>query len=454
VAGKGERAVPGSPAIDAFWRAFSSLRLYNYRLYWFGQVVSLTGTWMQRLAQAWLVLKLTNSPLALGTVTTLQFLPITLFSLFGGVVADRMPKRRLLIVTQSVAAIQAVLLASLTALGLIRLWEIYILASLLGLANAFDNPARQSFPVELVGREEVANAVALNSTLANTSRIVGPSLGGIAIAAVGVTGCFWLNAVSFLSMILGLTAMRPGQFYAPPRRARASTAHLLREGIGYAFRTPAVCVLFLALLFFGTFAFNFNVLLPLLARYTLGAGSLGYGFLFTSFGAGSLVAALGLAYTRAQSTRAVFIGGATLAAMLVALGFSRIYFVTALLLAATGASSILYSASTQTRLQLIVPDELRGRTMSIYTLLFQGTTPIGSILLGALAERWNPQAAVVILGCLSASGLAAVWLYLRGRSADDMLRGTLLAEAPLYAIAPPGAGLSLQADAAPRVGGD
>ncbi len=415
-----------APGVRHLAQTFSSLRVYNFRLYWLGQLVSLTGTWMQRTAQAWLVLKLTDSAFAVGTVTALQFLPITCLSLFGGVIADRVPKRRLLIVTQSVSAVQALLLAFLTQIGAIQLWHLYLLVLVLGLTNAFDNPARQSFPVELVGRDEVANAVALNSTLFNTSRITGPALAGIALATVGVAGCFWLNAASFLAVIGGLVLMRPAQFFAVTRPRRDPPMRLLREGIAYALRTPAIVTLMISLAFVGTFAFNFTVVVPLLARFTLHAGSLGYGLLFSAQGAGALAAALGLAYTRGQSMRTIFFGGLLLSVGLVVLGLSTIYGLSAALLAVIGGAGIVYSASTQTRLQVIVPDQLRGRVMSIYTLLFAGSTPIGSVFVGAVSEHWNVQSSLVACGLLSLLGLALAWLYLRGRSAAELVRGTVL----------------------------
>ncbi|MHB8574873.1 MAG: MFS transporter [Dehalococcoidia bacterium] len=420
-------------------RAFSSLGIYNYRLYWLGQLVSLTGTWMQRLAQAWLVLRITHSPFQLGTVTMIQFLPITLFSLFGGVVADRLPKRRLLIVTQSIAATQAIVLATLTSFGLIQIWHIYLLALMLGMSNAFDNPARQSFPVELVGREEVANAIALNSTLFNTSRIAGPSLAGIAIATIGVAGCFWLNAFSFLGTIVALSLMKPALFFAAPPRQRRGTVSLLKEGLRYAAQTPSVAVMMIALIFLGTFAYNFNVVLPLLATYTLKTGSLGYGFMFAGLGAGSLVAALTLAYTRAQSVKTVFIGGSALLVMMTLLGLSHTYLLSLGLLAVLGAFSISYSASTQTRLQVIVPDAMRGRTMSLYTLFFAGTTPFGSLFIGAISDHWDPGTALIISAALSASGIVLAWWYLHRQSPADLIRGTVLATAaePLYTSALP-----------------
>jgi MFS family permease len=431
-----EVAADGRPG---FGRGFSSLRIYNYRLYWFGQLVSLTGTWMQRLAQAWLVLKLTNSPFALGLVTTLQFLPLTLFALYGGVIADRFPKHKLLIVTQSIAAVQAIVLAALTSAGAITIWEIYVLAIVLGLSNAFDNPTRQSFPVELVGRDEVPNAVALNSTLFNTSRIVGPALAGVAIATIGVAGCFWLNAVSFLAVIGGLLAMKPSQFFAVPARQRGSTVKLLRGGISYALRTPEVFVLLILLLFLGTFGYNFNVLLPLLARFTLKTSSLGYGFLFAGLGVGSLVAALGLAYTRSYTLRTVLIGGTAFVIMLALLGLSRIYPISLTLLTLVGVFSIMFSAATQTRLQVIVPDEYRGRVMSLYTLLFAGTTPIGSQFIGDISQRWNVQIAIEAACALLAIGLVLAWFYLRHRRTIDHAAGELAVGRPDAARTAPNA---------------
>lgn len=406
-----ERAA--SSRLAGLTRGFSSLSSYNYRLYWSGQLISQVGTWMQNLAQAWLVLKLTNSPLALGTITTLQFLPITLFSLYGGVLADRFPKRSLLLTTQSVATIQAIVLALLTSLGLIRLWELYLLALILGLANALDNPTRQAFPVELVGREQVGNAVALNSTLYNTSRIVGPSLAGLAIATIGVAGCFWLNAASFLAVIGGLLLMKPSRFYAVPKRQRGSTRELLIGGLNYAIRTPAVCVLVIGMLFFGTFAYNFNTFLPLLARFTLHTSSVRYGFLFAGLGFGSLGGALTLAYARARSLRMVFLSGAGFVVTLLLLGISHHYPLSLLMLALMGIFSVVYSTTTQSRLQTIVPDELRGRVMSLYTLLFLGTTPIGSLFVGVIAEHWSVGTVIELCGLFSLAGLALAWFYYR-----------------------------------------
>ena len=366
---------------------------------------------MQNLAQAWLVLNLTHSPLALGTVSTLQFLPITIFSLFGGVVADRFPKRNLLLVTQSVATIQAVVLAALTTLGLIQIWHIYILAATLGLTMAFNAPASQSFPVELVGREQVPNAVALNSTLFNATRVIGPSLAGVTIAVVGVAGCFWLNAFSFLAVIAALLAMKPKLFFSVPQRQRGPAFRLMLGGLKYAVSTPQVFILFLMLVFLGTFGYNFQTVLPLIARYTLHANSVQYGFLYSLFGAGALIGALFLAFSGARRQRVVVLGAAGFTVSLALVGLSHLYLLSLGLLALLGLFSIVYSAGTQTRLQILVPDELRGRVMSVYTLLFAGSTPLGAQFIGGVSERWNISVAVEAAAAFCAVGLGIAWLY-------------------------------------------
>lgn len=408
-------------------RAFSSLGIYNYRLYYSGQFVSQTGTWMQRLGQAWLVLNLTHSPLALGTVNLLQALPITLFSLFGGVIADRFPKRELMLVTQTVAAIQAVILAALTSMGVIQIWEIYVLAIVLGVSNAFDNPARQSFPIELVGRGDVANAVALNSTLMNGSRILGPSLAGIAIATVGVGGCFWLNAISFIAVIGSLVAMRKSEFYSVPKLQRGPTGKLLREGIAYALRTPAVFGLLFALLFVGTFGYNFNTFVPLVSRFILHTTSFQYGLLFSALGMGSLLAAIAVAFTRVHKDRNVYLGGAAFMLLLAILGISKIYVFSVTVLMFTGMASIVFSTALQTRLQLIVVNEFRGRVMGIYTLLQQGSTPFGALFIGSISEHWSVEAAVLSSAAIGGAGLFCAWIYSRRHKSEEAAADALMA---------------------------
>src|SRR5262245_55977502 len=300
-------------ATAAFGRTFQSLTNRNYRLYWFGQVVSMSGTWMQRIAQAWLVLQLTNSPLALGTVTTIQFTPILLFSLFGGVLADRLPKWRFITCTQTIMAMQALTLAILVGTGRIQLYQIYLLAAVLGVASALDMPTRQSFVAELVGRDALPNAVALNSTIMNVSRILGPALGGVLIAAIGVAGCFYFNAASFLAVIGGLLLMDPKKFYPSRPIKRGHVLGQIGEGLRYAVVTPDAALPLLLMGVLGTFGYNFTVLLPLIADEVLHSGPSGFGVLTSAMGLGSLLAALGVAY-RGKATRRTL--------MLSAAGFS------------------------------------------------------------------------------------------------------------------------------------
>lgn len=380
---------------------------------------------MQRVAQAWLVLQLTDSPFALGLVSTLQFLPLLALSLVGGVLADRFPKRRVLIVTQTAMAVQSVLLAALTSSGRIQLWHIYLLAFGLGLANTFDNPTRQAFLMEMVGPEDLPNAVALNSSLFNSARVVGPALGGGVIAAAGVAACFWLNAISFIAVIGALVAMRPSEFFEQPQPRPGRVLSQLREGISYALRTREICLIVILLGALGCFGYNFNVFIPLLARYALNLDALGYGTLFSCLGAGSVLAALRLAARREATERALFSGAALFTAALLLIAVSPWFLLTAVLLAMLGAASIVFSSTANTRLQLVAPAALRGRIMSLYTLLFLGTTPIGSFVLGSLSERFGIQGALGICAGLCLLGLVAALLYARHQPSQPALEAPL-----------------------------
>ncbi len=394
-------------------QTFRALRIRNYRLFWTGQVVSVTGTWMQRIAQAWLVLKLTNSPLALGTVTTIQFAPILIFSLFGGVLADRVPKRRLLVITQSVMATQALIFALLVSTGLIQLVHIYILAAMLGTANAVDNPTRQAFVVELVGPDDVGNAVALNSTQFNVARLVGPALGGLTIAAIGMAGCFYLNAASYAAVIGALLMMRPRDFFNVAQPARGHVIRQIGEGLRYAVTTPDIALVVLLMAALGTFGYNFTVILPLIARYVLHSGPVGFGALTSAMGVGSLVSALGIAYSGRATRRTLLVGASTFSVLLLAVALSRWWITTVPLVALLGVASIVFTATANTRLQLVAPARLRGRVMSIYSLLFAGTTPIGSLILGALADRGGVQLAVGEMAAVCIAGVIAGLLYMQ-----------------------------------------
>lgn len=394
-----------------FSHTFESLTIYNYRLFWFGQLISLSGTWMQTTAQAWLVLKLTNSPVALGTVIFLQFLPITILTVFGGVFADRLPKRAMLLGTQSISTIQALLLAALVITNRVQLWEIYVLALLLGVVNAFDTPTRQAFVSELVGKDHLPNAIALNSTLFNTARIVGPAVGGIVISTIGIGQAFLLNGISFLPAISGLMLMRSQKFYTVPQPQHGNIFRQVAEGIRYSIKTPNVFLIMLVMAVVGTFGYNYSTILPLIAKYVLNIGAVGLGMLTSAVGIGSLIAALIVASSRHTSERVILSSALLFSLMLLLTGLSSWLPMTLILLGLMGATGIIFTANANTGLQMSTPGELRGRVMSLYFLLFAGTTPIGGFLVGFLSERLGVQPTVTLMGVLCVTGVIMAILY-------------------------------------------
>jgi MFS family permease len=400
----------GRPSAGAAFRAF---RNYNYRLFWIGQVVSVTGTWVQRIAQAWLVLQITDSPLALGTIATVQFSPILAFSLFGGVFADRLPKLKVLVITQSVMAGQAVTFALLTATGAINLLEIYLLAGVLGTASALDQPTRQAFLMEMVGPDDLPNAVALNSIQFNVARIGGPALGGLAIAVIGVAGCLFVNAFSFVAVIGALLLMNRAQLYEVPARIRGRVLSQLSEGVRYALTTRDIALIVIVLGIVGTFGYNFTVMLPLVAKYSLHSGPGGFGLLTSAMGIGSVVAGFGVAYGRSPSPVRLLIGAAGVAALLFALGLSRSWWSAIPIVTALGVFSILFQTTASTRLQLLAPSAMRGRIMSIYQLLFAGTTPVGGAIFGWLADTGGVGWATCVMAILCGCGVVAGLTYMR-----------------------------------------
>jgi len=400
-------------------RQFSSLRTYNYRVYFGGQLVSLIGTWMQTTGQAWLVLKLSSSPLALGTVTTLQFLPITLFTLFGGVFADRLPKRRILIITQALALLQAFTLGLLVVTGQVELWHVYVLAFFLGVINAFDGPVRQAFVVELVGRDQLTNAVALNSSVFNTARILGPAVGGVLIAIVGMSATFFVNSVSYVGVLAAYLSMRPDEFHAVDfRRGNGNVLAQVAEGVRYSLRTPAVLFLFILLAFIGTFGYNFTVIIPLVAEFVLGVGPGKFGLLTSAMGVGSLGTALVIAGKGRLSTRVLLLASSAFVVLLGGLALSPWFLLSAALLVVLGAAGVAFSTTINTTLQLTVPDHLRGRVMSIFFLLFAGSTPFGGYLTGLLAEELGVPVAMSILAAICGAGVLVALAYKNAHAAD------------------------------------
>ncbi len=394
-------------------QGFRSLRIRNYRLFWLSQVISLTGTWMQTTAQAWLVVQLTQSPLALGIVTTLQFLPVTLLALYGGVLADRLPKRKTLIVTQTALLIQATVFGILVSSGAIQLWHIYVLAVIQGIISAVDNPVRQAFVVEMVGREDVVNAVALNSMSFNAARIVGPAIAGAVIAQIGIGLTLYLNAASFVPVIAAMFMMNPAELYLVPPSTHGSATQRLIEGLKYSWHTPNVLVILIVIAALGTFGYNFGVVLPLIASFVLHTDATGFGLLSSFLGLGSLLAAVSTAYVRHVTMRRLFIGSLAFSIFFGAVALSRVFVVSAAMLAALGFSGIVFSTTSNTLLQLTVPDALRGRVMSLNVLLFMGSTPIGGFMVGALSDALSVPVALMTCAILCLLGVIVAMVYHR-----------------------------------------
>lgn len=393
-------------------RTFASLRASrNYRLFFAGQVVSVTGTWMQNIAMAWLVLELTHSPVAVGVLVLCQFLPFTVLGLFAGVLVDRFDARRTVIVTQAAAMAQAAALAALVLLGAAGVWTLYLLAALRGIVLVLDAPARQALTYRMVGRDELPNAVALNSSLFNGARVVGPALGGVAVAVAGAGFCFAVNAVSFLAVLAGLLLIRKDALHPLARAVEKPT--LLRgslEALRYARRVPQAGVVLVIVLFLSTFSFNFNVLLPVLAGSTLGSGPETFGVISACFGAGALVGALVSASLRRASLTALLLGTGGFGLAELVLAPQRSVAAAAALLFAAGVCFTIWTSNANSSLQLGSPDHLRGRVVGLYYFAFNGTGPVGGLLAGWLAATGGTELALGVGGtvaiALSLGGLA------------------------------------------------
>lgn len=391
-------------------RGFTAVRHRNFRLYWIGQIVSLVGTWMQTVSQPWLVLLLGGSPIQLGTVLALQFAPSLLLAPIGGVLADRVDKRRLLMATQTIAALQAVILFGLTVTEVVEIWHVMVLALALGFVNAVDMPVRQAFAAELVPREDLMNAITLNSASFNLARVVGPAVAGLALAFYGPAFNFAINAVSYGAVLIALVRMDPGSMQTTSRpELRSSMRASLTEGVRYAVRTPTVLWPLVLLAGMGTFGMNFQTLLPLFARHTLSLGADGYGALFAVMGLGSLLASLALAYvgSRRPLVGLILWGGLSFVFFEALLGLSRTPELAFPVIVMVGLSSMLMINTINVIVQRSVPNELRGRVMSLYITVFAGTTPIGGLLAGTVAELWSPP-----VGFLLGAGIGSLFIGL------------------------------------------
>ena len=391
-------------------RTFSSLRRHrNYRLYFLGQAVSQTGTWIDKVAQAWLVLALTHSPVAVGILAACQFVPFSVLGLLGGVIVDRLDNWKTVVWTQAVRMVIAATLAAIVLLGVVEVWMVYGLAVLMGVVLVLDAPSRQALTFRMVGRSELPNAVALNSSLFNAARIVGPGIGGILIAAFGVGIAFAINAASFIAVLLGLLLMDAGALVELDRPAeeKPTLVHGLREGLAYARRSPHVRLVLTMLIAISTIAMNFNVLLPVLARQTLDSGPRVFGLIAACFGAGALVGGLLAAALARESWKAILAGAAGLGIAELVLAPQHSLVPAVALLFCAGVCFTLYTANSNALLQLRAPDHLRGRVIGFYYFAFNGLAPLGGILTGWLAATGGTELAFAVAGGVTALVAAA-----------------------------------------------
>jgi MFS family permease len=396
-------------------RTFASLRRhYNYRLFFFGQLTSVAGTWMQNIALAWLVVQLApdSRGLALGLLSICRFGPFTVLGLFSGVVTDRFDNRRTVIATQTTQMLFSGVLAAVTLLGHVQLWEVYGIAALTGTALVFDAPSRQNLTFQMVGRDELPNAVALNSSLFNTARIFGPALAGILIAAVGSGWCFAINSVSFLAVLGGLLAMRVPELYPLADRRRPTILGGTREGFAYARRNRTVLVTLLMMVVFASVCFNFNILLPLLAKDTLDAGPRTFGVISACFGAGALVGALSAAAIAKASWRVMFAGAAGFGLSELLIAPVRGVALAGVLLFVCGVFFTSYTANSNAAIQLASPDHIRGRVLGLYYYAWNGLAPLGALIVGFLSDTGGTELAFAVGGAaalaMTAAGAIAV----------------------------------------------
>lgn len=389
---------------------FRSLRVRNYRLFFFGQLVSVSGTWMQQVAQDWLVLRLSNSGTAVGITTGLQFLPMLLFGMVGGTIADRYDKRRILVATQTTAGLTALAMGVLVASGHVQLWHVYVLAFVLGCVTAVDNPTRQSFVTEMVGPDEVTNAVGLNSATFNAARVVGPAVAAVVISVADLAPAFFVNAASYVAVIAGLRAMHPDELFRQSPAPR--TKGQVREALHYVWSTPELRSTIGLVLVVATFGMNLAVVLPLLARFTFEGTAGTYGLLMSTMAVGSLAGALVAANRTHLSPRLRVAMAGVFGGLSVLTALAPTLWSAAALLVPTGAAAITFMALSNSTLQLRSAPHMRGRVMALYALVFLGSTPVGGPLVGWLSEVWSPRGGLALGGAVTAIAALVVWTRL------------------------------------------
>lgn len=384
---------------NRFNNPFTALKHKNFRYYWIGMCVSLIGTWMQNIAQPWLAYTLTNSPFLLSLIGIVQFTPMLIFSLFAGVIIDKFSKKKILLFTQTASLVITLVLAILVWTGKIQYWHILIMATMLGIVNTIDMPSRQSIIIELVGKEDLMNAIALNSMVFNLARIVGPAIAGIVMGYAGIAVCFFANSISFAAVVVGLFFIK---INVVKREVNKETRILaeIKDGLKYIYRKKALLHTILILAIVGTFVPNFNVLVPVFAKEILNQGEAGFGLLMSFMGFGSFLGAMCVAALSKSGPKKFIIYFVPLivAMLLIATGYTNIYLLTGIFLALTGFFFICFTSSANSALQLNSKNEYRGRVMSVYTLVFAGSTPFGNLYAGLFAEHFNARVGFAACG--------------------------------------------------------
>ena len=425
--------MPGAAGQGRASGTFRALKHRNFQLFFGGQIISLVGTWMQTVAQAWLIYRLTGSAALLGVLGFVGQIPILLLSPLAGLAADRWQRQRLVIATQTASMTLAFILAALTLTGRIRVWEIIVLATLLGIVNAFDVPARQSFLIEMVGRDDLLNAIALNSSMFNGARVAGPAIAGILVALVGEGWCFLLNGVSYLAVIAGLFMMRIVR--TTPVHDGAAPLEKLREGFRFVRHTKPIRALLVLVAIVSFMALSYSVLMPIFADRILHGGVNAYGTLMGAVGVGAMFGALALAIRHELRGlgNVVAYSATGLGISLVLFSASHWYWVSIMILVISGFTMMMQFTATNTLIQAMVPDQLRGRVMSIYSMMFLGMTPLGSLLAGAVADHIGAPITVAIGGlvsCLGGLAFARKWPSMRGPARDLVAAQGMMSPAP------------------------
>lgn len=397
---------------NKFNNPFIALKHKNFRFYWFGMCISLIGTWMQNIAQPWLAYSLTKSPFLLSLIGALQFTPVLLFSLFAGVLIDKFPKKKILIFTQSASLIITFILAVLVFTGEITYWHIVVLATVLGFVNTFDMPARQSIVIELVEKKDLMNAIALNSTVFNLARIIGPAIAGVVMAFAGISACFFANSFSFAAVLISLFFIKPNSVQIKPSEHIRIIANI-KAGLKYIYNNEVLFDTLIVVAIVGTFAPNFSVLVPVFAKDILGQQAAGFGFLMSFLGAGSLIGAIFIATISRSGPKKfiMYIVPLLVGTFLILTGYTNTFIVSGIFLTITGFFFVSFSSNANSSMQLNTSDEYRGRVMSVYSLVFSGSTPLGILYAGIITDHFNSRIGFAACGGIIIILMALLFVY-------------------------------------------